>query len=176
MKNPLYLIGMMGCGKSSVGSRLAEILQVSFVDLDSLIEEQAKMPISDIFARFGEEGFRMRETAALRSISTQPSVIATGGGIITREENIRIMQETGLVIWLQRPLERILADIPDSGRPLLAGNKKERLYALYNQRKSLYARAAGIIFESLDTVDATATALSRRPEIISPSGSTEKKD
>ena len=96
----LYLIGMMGSGKSSTGRPLAERLGYGFVDADAVIEQVTGSNISEIFERDGEDHFRDLETQVLRSISERHSlVVATGGGIVTRSENWGMMHQ-GIVIWL----------------------------------------------------------------------------
>lgn len=97
-----FLIGYRGCGKSSIGQRLAKRLGRPFIDTDREVEREAKTTIAEIFAREGESGFRDRETRALRNVVTSPpSVIATGGGMILRPENRDAMKQHGLVFWLQ---------------------------------------------------------------------------
>ena len=106
MRKPVLLIGMMGCGKSTVGRLLAERMRLPLIDLDEEIARAAGKTIPEIFAQEGEAGFRARETAALeRALAREDGVIATGGGIVTRAENIRMMREKGFVVWLCRPLE-----------------------------------------------------------------------
>ena len=105
MRKPVLLIGMMGCGKSTVGRLLAERMHLPLIDLDEEIARAAGKTIPEIFAQEGEAGFRARETAALeRALARGDGVIATGGGIVTRAENIRMMREKGVVVWLCRPL------------------------------------------------------------------------
>lgn len=147
MVKPILLIGMMGCGKSTLGRRLAKRLDRAFIDLDGEIEQREGRSIPDIFAAEGDAGFRKYETAALLdALCTDNAVIATGGGIVTREENIAAMREKGLVVWLCRPLEEIIADVRQDTRPNLAGNKEERMRTLYAQREALYQKAAHMRF------------------------------
>lgn len=147
MVKPILLIGMMGCGKSTLGRMLAKRLGRAFIDLDGEIEQREGRSIPDIFAAEGDAGFRKYETAALLdALCADNAVIATGGGIVTREENIAAMREKGLVVWLCRPLEEIIADVRQDTRPNLAGNKEERMRTLYAQRESLYQKAAHMCF------------------------------
>ena len=147
MVKPILLIGMMGCGKSTLGQMLAKRLGRAFIDLDGEIERREGRSIPDIFAAEGDAGFRKYETAALLdALCADNAVIATGGGIVTREENIAAMQEKGLVVWLCRPLEEIIADVRQDTRPNLAGNKEERMRTLYAQREALYQKAAHMRF------------------------------
>lgn len=147
MVKPILLIGMMGCGKSTLGRMLAKRLGRAFIDLDGEIERREGRSIPDIFAAEGDAGFRKYETATLLdALCADNAVIATGGGIVTREENIAAMREKGLVVWLCRPLEEIIADVRQDTRPNLAGNKEERMRTLYAQRESLYQKAAHMCF------------------------------
>jgi shikimate kinase len=140
----LYLVGMMGAGKSAVGRPLAEALGYRFVDADSVIAQTAGRSIPEIFASDGETGFRDLETAVLDSIAHWHSlVVATGGGVVTRPRNWGHLQQ-GVVIWLDAPQELLLARlIADSTpRPLLAqADPAERLGALLAERRPLYGQA-----------------------------------
>lgn len=147
MRKPVLLIGMMGCGKSTVGRLLAERMRLPLIDLDEEIARAAGKTIPEIFEQEGEAGFRARETAALeRALAREAGVIATGGGIVTRAENIRMMREKGFVVWLCRPLEDMIADVRQDTRPNLAGDKAERMRTLYGRRERLYAAAAHLSF------------------------------
>ena len=140
----LYLVGMMGAGKSATGRPLAEALGYRFIDADCVIEQTAGRPIPEIFASDGEEGFRQLETAVLDSIAHWHSlVVATGGGVVTRPHNWGHLHP-GVVIWLDAPrellLERLSADA--TVRPLLAlSDPAERLEALLAARRPLYGQA-----------------------------------
>lgn len=149
MDKHIFLIGMMGCGKSTVGRQLAAQLGSAFIDLDDAIEAYEERTIPEIFAAEGDAGFRICETAALRcAIDDDPCVVATGGGIITREENIALMRKAGLVVWLNRPLEDMIANVRQDTRPNLAGDKEERMRTLFAQREALYRRAAHLEFNN----------------------------
>lgn len=149
MQKHIFLIGMMGCGKSVMGRNLSNLLSCPLVDLDAEIERFEGRSIPDIFAEGGDELFRLKETAALRrAIAGEKSIVSTGGGIVTREENIALMRENGLVIWLCRPLEDIIAKVEQSTRPNLAGDKEERMRTLFAARKALYERAAHVQFNN----------------------------
>lgn len=162
MRKPVLLIGMMGCGKSTVGRLLAERMRLPLIDLDEEIARAAGKTIPEIFAQEGEAGFRARETAALERVLTrEDSVIATGGGIVTRAENIRMMREKGVVVWLCRPLEDMIADVRQDTRPNLAGDKAERMRTLYGQRERLYAAAAHLSFDNRMPPKESAKALQK---------------
>jgi len=140
----LYLVGMMGSGKSSAGRHLAERLGYRFLDADSSIEQVAGRSIPELFASEGEAGFRDLEAAVLNQIASWHSlVVATGGGVVTRPENWGQLQQ-GVVIWLDAPdallLERLSAD--PTPRPLMqSADPAARLAELMTQRRPLYAQA-----------------------------------
>lgn len=139
----LYLIGMMGAGKSSTGIALAQALNYQFFDTDAVLEAAVGQTIPEIFAHQGEDAFRQLETKVLAELSAYKKlVIATGGGIVTRRENWSYLHH-GIVIWLDVPPEllkqRLVGDI---GRPLLQGsNWESTVERLHQQREDLYAQA-----------------------------------
>lgn len=133
------LVGMPGCGKSTVGKLLAERLGKSFVDTDTLVEQAAGKPIPEMIANEGETAFRDREQAAVAEAGKQLSrVIATGGGAVLREDNRRALRQNARVVFLERPLEKLATN----GRPLSRGGAA--LAALYEQRLPLYRAAADV--------------------------------
>ena len=140
----LYLVGMMGAGKSAVGRPLAQALGYRFVDADTAIEQVAGRTIPSLFADEGEAGFRSLETAVLGQIASWHSlVVATGGGVVTRPENWGHMRQ-GVVIWLDAApavlLSRLNAD--PTPRPLLSSDDPAaRLQALLQERLPLYGQA-----------------------------------
>jgi shikimate kinase len=140
----LYLVGMMGSGKSTAGRHLAEQLGYRFLDADSSIEQVAGRSIPELFASEGEAGFRDLEAAVLNQIASWHSlVVATGGGVVSRPENWGQMQQ-GVVIWLDAPdallLQRLSAD--PTPRPLMQSeDPAQRLAELMGQRRPLYAQA-----------------------------------
>jgi shikimate kinase len=140
----LYLVGMMGTGKSAVGRPLAESLGYRFVDADAVLEQASGRTIAEIFASDGEAGFRQLETAVLGQISSWHSlVVATGGGAVTRPENWGHMRQ-GVVVWLDAPPELLLSRLAadPTPRPLMqAADPAERLEALLAERRPLYAQA-----------------------------------
>ncbi len=137
MKN-IVLVGLPGCGKTTLGKLLAKSLDFSFIDCDEVIEKNEKKAISKIFEEFDEGAFRDIETKTLRNLLTEKNaVIATGGGCVERRENFEILKRLGTVIFVNRPLEQIIGDIDISKRPLLTGGKA-RLYTLNERRLPLY--------------------------------------
>ena len=140
----IYLVGMMGAGKSAVGRPLAEALGYRFIDADVTLAEAAGRPIAEIFTSDGEEAFRALETSVLNGIASWHSlVVATGGGAVIRPENWGHMRQ-GVVVWLDAPeaeLRRRVAADP-TRRPLLeAADPASRLEALLRERRPLYAQA-----------------------------------
>ncbi|ATX82988.1 shikimate kinase [Mariprofundus ferrinatatus] len=116
------LIGLMGCGKSSIGKLLAAELGITFLDLDHYIVEKAGRTIPEIFAEVGEEGFRDLETKALREVLGTPVVLASGGGVVMRAENRAMLAAHAPVIWLKSSLHFLAGRIQgDENRPLTAG-------------------------------------------------------
>jgi shikimate kinase len=144
----IFLIGFMGAGKTSVGRALAKKLGLDFRDLDEVIGKELGMTIPDIFARFGEDFFRNEESDALRSVAhAENQIIATGGGVILREENWEAMKDDGITIYLKASAEVLWNRVKNNlSRPLLqVDDPFERLQELLSRRISLYERADLII-------------------------------
>jgi len=139
----LYLIGMMGAGKSSTGLALANALGYQFFDTDAVLEAAAGQTIPEIFAQQGESAFRKLETSVLAELSTyRHLVIATGGGVVTRRENWSYLHH-GIVIWLDVPIAVLKQRLEgDMGRPLLQhGDWENTLEHLQLERAPLYRQA-----------------------------------
>ena len=138
-KESIVLIGMPGCGKSTVGSALAEQLGRPFVDTDDVIVERCGKPITEIFAEGGEALFRDIETDAVRTVSAEyaGAVIATGGGAILREQNVRMLRRCGRLFFINRPLDEIK---PTPSRPLSLD--REALRRRFEERYGKYLAAA----------------------------------
>lgn len=139
----LYLIGMMGAGKSSTGAALAQMLGYQFFDTDAVVEAAAGQSIPDIFASQGETAFRQLETEVLAELSAyRRLVIATGGGIVTQQQNWSYLHH-GIVVWLDVPTAVLQGRLAgEVGRPLLQGQDWEtKLTTLLEQRQHLYAQA-----------------------------------
>jgi len=137
----IFLIGMMGSGKTQTGPDLAKMINYAFIDTDDVIEKASKQSIADIFEKDGEKAFRNLEKQVLKEISQHHSlVIATGGGLVTVPENWGILHQ-GIVIWLdldlKRSIKRIASD--DKKRPLLNDDDLSQAFSLiYKSRKPIY--------------------------------------
>ncbi len=136
----IVLVGFMGTGKTTVGLLLAKQTGMPLVDMDTLIEERAGKPITEIFAQDGEPHFRELERDIARALAAQEGqIISTGGGIVLNPDNLTDYEKKGLVVCLQAAPETILERVKnDSTRPLLAGDKPEKIIQLLETRKSLY--------------------------------------
>ena len=154
MKN-VYLIGMMGAGKTSIGRIAAEKAHCTFVETDRMIEETAGKTVSEIFETEGEEGFRRRETEMLRSLSKKRNrVVSTGGGIVVKEENIELMRKSGTVIWLKRDLNRVIQNPRIRRRPLLAKDVNV-IFRLMEEREPSYKKACHfVVYNDQNRLDA----------------------
>ena len=146
MKDNVILTGFMGTGKTSLGKLLATKLGRPFVDIDKKIEDEAKLSIPKIFEQFGEEHFRELEKSAVKELSERRGlVIATGGGTIKDEENLRLLKNSGVLICLTTEPEEIFNRTARRGeRPVLDGGGEERLETikkLLAERKKFYDRA-----------------------------------
>ena len=145
----IILIGMPGCGKTTVGTALAEKLGKKFVDADAALVETTGRKIPEIFATDGESGFRALETETLANLGKQSGlVIATGGGCVTQQRNYPLLHQNGTLFWLTRDLEKL----PTDGRPLSQTNKLADMYAV---RKPLYEAFADHRIDNDRDLDAT---------------------
>ena len=144
----IYLIGMMGSGKSTVGKTLSEKMHKPFIDLDSEIEKGTGKNISEIFDIDGEEQFRKMETKQLKQYSE--SIVACGGGIVLKDENREFINENGATILLTASMEELSHRLSDSGtRPLLADdNTEEALTKLWLERQLNYLNTADFTIET----------------------------
>lgn len=150
----VVIVGMPGCGKTSIGKAYSEITNRTFLDTDIFIEQQG-MSIPEIFEKYGEENFRDKETAAVKMLTAMSEkVIATGGGAVKRKENIEMMKQNGVVVYLKRELDKLATD----GRPLSAGGQ-EKVKRLYEERHGLYEDAADVVVETHENVDECAKRL-----------------
>ena len=155
----IVLIGMAGCGKSTIGRLLAKETGMTFRDADAHIEKLAEMTIPEIFARDGEAEFRRLETEVLSELGKQSGlVIATGGGCVTRGENHPLLHQNGRILWIRRDPGKL----PTAGRPL---SQKTDPAVLYEQRKPLYAAFADAAVENEGTLGEVLTAILNMQEV-----------
>ncbi len=139
MNKTVFLCGFMGCGKSTVGRVLADMLGCVCTDMDSFIEKEEGMKISEIFSEKGEDYFRKCETEAVKTLGKKGGVIACGGGAMLKEENAEAAASAGVVVYIDTPYEICWERISgDTSRPIVMANTKESLEALYNTRAALY--------------------------------------
>lgn len=147
----IYLVGMPGAGKTTVGRQLARRLHRQFIDVDHEIEVRAGVRIADIFEAEGEAGFREQEARVIADLSNQSNlIVATGGGAVLRPENCAAIKKSGLVVYL-RVAPRILFDRTrhDANRPLLqVANPMMRIEELFTQRDPIYQDVADLVMTS----------------------------
>lgn len=146
-EKPVFLIGLMGSGKTTVGKRLSSFLDYGFVDIDQALIDRTGVSIAHIFEVEGEEGFRCRETKLLEELSAMTrTVVSTGGGIVLRDENIALMRQMGHVIYLDVPEKVLWYRLKDcQHRPLLlVENPRLRLQQLIAERGRRYEKAAHV--------------------------------
>jgi shikimate kinase len=141
----IYLVGFMGSGKSTIGRMYADEIGWRFGDVDDDIEGSRKTTISDLFAEVGEEAFRHIETEAIqrRIVSIRrglPTVLALGGGAFTREENVELLMENGVTVWIDTPFDIVSKRVALSNHRPLARDA-ERFAELFEERRAFYARA-----------------------------------
>ena len=149
----IVLIGMPGCGKSTVASLLANQLNRKLVDADAEIVKLAGKPIPDIFAQEGESAFRDYETKVLDHFAKQSClVIATGGGCVTKERNYPLLHQNSSIVWLKRNLDQL----PTDGRPLSQANKLADMYTI---RKPMYEAFADIVVDNNGTPEETVASI-----------------
>lgn len=158
----LYLVGMMGSGKTTIGKHLAHTLNYRFIDTDDVIVQATGQSINQIFAEQGEAAFRDIETQVLAQVAPYThTVIATGGGIVIKQQNWGYLQ-SGLVVWINVSVDELIARLSrDKSRPLLKeGDLRERLTTLLEQRQARYAQAdTTVVYQPGEQVNAIATRI-----------------
>ena len=156
----VFLCGFMGCGKSTIGKILAEMLKCEFYDMDEYIVSQEKMQIPEIFAEKGEKYFRETETAAIKELSTANGVIACGGGAMLKKENAEIASENGIVVYIESEFETCYGRISgDKNRPIVMNNTKEELNFIYDSRIPLYKENSSVTVSGKGTPKEIAAAI-----------------
>jgi shikimate kinase len=174
-QHPIWLVGMMGAGKSAVGPVLACSLGRRFVDSDQEIERAAGIPIIDIFEKEGESSFRRREADTLEALSRGRDVVALGGGAIAQPGAAELLGRTGLVVYLEASPNSLLERLGDcAARPLLADLSAEerlgKLVALLAERRPAYESAAMTIDTDARDVQWVVDEILQRMEAASLEG------
>ena len=150
MKN-IYLIGMPGCGKSTIGKVISREINMDFVDLDDYIEKMTSKTIPELF-EMGEKHFREAESNALLKVSRmQNTIVSTGGGIIVTDKNAEVMKNTGIVIFINTSPDKILGNSALEGRPLL--KDKNKIFDLYEKRYNLYTLEAQYVVDNEGSIN-----------------------
>ncbi|MCF7794156.1 MAG: shikimate kinase [Candidatus Cloacimonetes bacterium] len=150
MKENIFLIGFMGVGKTFLGEKLAEHLELDFYDLDCAIEKKAGLDVNDIFARKGEEYFRKLESKILLNWR-KSGIISTGGGIVLETKNRDFLKKSqNKIIWLNPKWEIIRSRIVNSYRPLVLDRSEMELFSLWSERQPFYEECADILFEGTE--------------------------
>jgi Shikimate kinase len=143
VKKNIVLIGMPGCGKTTIGKELSNMLNLEFCDIDEYIVTTQGKQISEIFEN-GEEHFREIETKAVEEVSkTFPKIVSTGGGAVKRVKNIEILRENGIIIFINRPIENIASDVDIKSRPLL--KKVQKSFISFMKKDIRYMKLIVII-------------------------------
>lgn len=150
-KKNIVLIGMPGCGKTTVGSKLAELLNRPFYDVDIEIQKKCSKTPSQIIQEQGESVFRTIEAEVCANLATQSGVvIATGGGAVLREDNVTNLKQKGLLFFINRKLENIK---PTEDRPL--SNTQNKLQEVYNQRLPIYTKVSDFQITTDENIEHT---------------------
>lgn len=148
----ITLIGLPGCGKTTVGNLLSDKLNYEFIDMDFYIEKKQGKTIIELFKN-GEDYFRSIETETCRELGEKgKTIISSGGGVVKKAINIEYLKNNSIVVFIDRPVENILSDIEVEKRPLLA-NGKEVLYKLYDERYNLYKNYCDYRVENTGSID-----------------------
>ena len=169
MGRTIFLVGYMCCGKTTLGRELAAMMGVDFYDLDEMVEEQAQMRVTEIFARQGEMRFRLMEREALRMVTGRTAVVACGGGTPCYADNMEMMNRLGLTVWLTTSAEVIAARLalPEHKlkRPTIAPLANDQILSRVVEalaRREPYYAQAQLRFDSTDIETAAATQATAR--------------
>lgn len=142
MKNIVF-IGMMGCGKTTIASLVSKKLSRPIIDIDDYLVDKYQMTIPEMFD-ISEDYFRERESLCCEDVALKDGyIISTGGGVIMNPQNIKVLKQNGLIIYLDRPVDMIISDVETSTRPLLKEGA-DKLYELYQKRHQKYLDACDI--------------------------------
>lgn len=149
MDRHVFLVGMPGSGKSSLGKRTAKRMNIPYIDTDNILSEQAGGTVYEIFGKYGEQAFRNAETNLLiHLVDGEPSIISTGGGMVLRKMNCDIMRNSGIIVLVDRPIEQILSDIKLDRRPMLAQKGMSGVVDLYKERMPIYRTLADAVLDN----------------------------
>ncbi len=151
MAGNVYLVGMMGAGKTTLGKALAQKTGREFVDTDRVLVERTGVPVATVFEIEGEEGFRRREAAIIAELAARSGcIVATGGGAVLAEENRRLMRSSGTVVYLRARLDNLWERTRhDASRPLLATpDPRGTLAAILERRDPIYRETAHLVVET----------------------------
>ncbi len=163
----VVLVGMMGCGKTTIGRMLAEELAVPFCDTDHLLQHRLGRPIHQLFELYGEETFRQHETRILKDLAREDRVLATGGGIVVRPENWIELERLGVTVFLDVAEATLIQRLRTAKkrRPLLeTENWEERVHLLRATRLPLYSKAqVRVVLENDDFQSVVKQILERLP-------------
>lgn len=155
----IYLIGFMGCGKSTIGKALNRLTKRTYIDTDEYIQDKHQREIKEIFATEGEDVFRTYESEALKELTTY-DIISTGGGIVERKENINVMRKNGMIVYLKTSFHDIIERLQhDDTRPLWNPEQVDDMRKLFNRRIDMYEYAADII---INTSDKTVAEIAKK--------------
>lgn len=164
MRGNIILIGMPGSGKTSLGKIIADKLNKAFIDMDDYIELKESKSIKEMFA-ISEEFFRDLESKySILMGELDSHIIATGGGIVKRKENIRNLKKNSLIVFINRPIEDIVSDVDVKSRPLLKEGV-EAVYKLYSERINLYKKYCHIEISNTGEIDKVADLIIEKVEV-----------
>jgi len=170
MHTRIYILGFMGCGKTTHGKRLAKNLNYRFIDLDQWIENRTELTVAEIFAQQGEEAFREMETEAIKALGKEEDVvISTGGGAPCHNNNMELLKASGQTIYLKLSPKALAHRLTNAKtqRPLLAGKRQEELVPLIDMMLSErlpFYESAEIIIDGLDCIDERMTNAVKQPD------------
>lgn len=160
----VFLVGMSGGGKTSLGRKAAANLNLRFIDTDQRVTEMLGLSVNEIYATFGEDLFRNAESGVLIELAGEPPcIISTGGGLPTVRENVQLMQNHGIIIHIDRPLDQILSDIKMDRRPTLKDGSHEDVILEYNRHIGFYHACADY---TLDNSYGYAVGVAKLTEMI----------
>ncbi len=149
--NHIVIIGFMGSGKTRVGKRLAQELQIPFVDVDKEINKKMKMTVKEIFQRFGEPFYRALETVEIKKLleENEKKVVSLGAGLPLQEQNEEIIPQLGTVVYIKGSAATLLKRLEGSSNPFLEGeNQEEKIRKMLKQRDPVYQKFADIVVET----------------------------